>query len=79
MAREGLMDDTGYRGFNECLNQEECNKEAYEKGLADKSEEVYLDLITEIDLLNSGKMSAVDLYNFACKIKLIADKLKGVE
>lgn len=32
MAREGLFDDCGYSGFEECSRFEECSKEAYEDG-----------------------------------------------
>lgn len=39
MAREGLMDDSGYHGFDECVYFESCTSEvydeAYEQGYAD--------------------------------------------
>lgn len=35
MARESLMDDTGWHGFDECTNYEACNLDAYNKGRAD--------------------------------------------
>lgn len=40
MAREGLMDDCGYYGFDECARYEECCDEAYERGRADAIEEI---------------------------------------
>ncbi|MCQ2609014.1 MAG: hypothetical protein MJ197_10065 [Bacteroidales bacterium] len=76
MAREGLFDDTGYHDFDECSHWEECNKEAYNQGRDDMAEETYLNLITEIDLLNASDMSEVNLYKFACRIKEIAEGLK---
>lgn len=77
VAREGLMDDCGYHGFDECSRWEDCNKEAYEYGRNDMAEEIYLDLITEIDLLNASDMSDVNLYKFACRIKEITEELKN--
>lgn len=76
MARESLMDDCGYHGFDECSCYEECAKEAYDNGRNDMAEEIYLDLITEIDLLNASDMSDVNLYKFACKIMEITERLK---
>lgn len=35
MARQGLMDDSGYHGFDECNCYEDCTNEAYEQGYAD--------------------------------------------
>ena len=40
MAREGLMDDCGYHGFDECARYEECCDEAYERGRYDEREEL---------------------------------------
>lgn len=40
MAREGLMDDCGYHGFDECSRWEDCNKEAYNIALDDLVEEL---------------------------------------
>lgn len=76
MARESLMDDCGYHGFDECSCYEECAKEAYDNGRNDMAEETYLNLITEIDLLNASDMSEANLYKFACKVKEIAEGLK---
>lgn len=39
MAREGLFDDSGYMGFEECPRYVECCDEAYERGRADAIEE----------------------------------------
>lgn len=33
--REGMMDDCGYRGFEECFRYEDCCKDAYEQGRID--------------------------------------------
>lgn len=38
--REGMMDDCGYRGFEECGRYEDCCKDAYEQGRADAIEEI---------------------------------------
>ena len=34
--REGMMDDCGYRGFEECCRYEDCCKDAYEQGRLDE-------------------------------------------
>lgn len=34
--REGMMDDCGYRGFEECFRYEDCCKDAYEQGRLDE-------------------------------------------
>lgn len=47
MAREGLMDDTGWHGFDECTNYEACNLEAYNKGRAEAINEVYTIALNE--------------------------------
>lgn len=75
MAREGLMDDTGYRGFNECSRQEECNKEAYEQGRDDMAEETYLELKDALDNLNND-LSLEKTVEFVAKVREIAEGLK---
>lgn len=40
MSRQGLMDDCGYHGFDECARYEECCDEAYERGRADALNEI---------------------------------------
>lgn len=37
MAREGLFDDSGYQGFEECSRYEECSKECFEKFMNDEN------------------------------------------
>lgn len=44
MAREGLMDDCGYKGFEECLCMNECMEETYIKALDDFEELIILHL-----------------------------------
>lgn len=40
MARQGLMDDCGYQGFEECSRYEDCCNEAYEQGYAEAKKEI---------------------------------------
>lgn len=75
MAREGLMDDTGYSGFDECSCYEECNNEAYEKGRDDMAEETYLELKDALDNLNND-LSLEKIVEFVAKVKEIAEGLK---
>lgn len=42
---------------------------------ADAIDEIHTELITEIAMLNATKMTDVDLYAFAVRIKEITDKL----
>lgn len=59
-----------------CKGDFNCDLCMYNKGRADMSEETYLKLITEIDLLNASDMTEVNLYKFACRVKEIAEQLK---
>ena len=76
MAREGLMDDTGYRGFDECTCYEDCSKEAYDKGRDDMAEETYLDLKDALDNLDNDFLSLEKTFEFVAKVKEIAEGLK---
>lgn len=69
MAREGLMDDTGYHGFDECSNWENCTSAAYLDGFADgeKAErERWIDVLkrtfTNMSLIQSIEKE-VDMYD----------------
>lgn len=58
---------------------ENIKKIAYERGKSDAIKNICRDLTTELDLLNASDMSDVNLYNFAVKIKLMADQLREQE
>lgn len=51
-------------------------KKEYYQGRSDATNEIHTELSTEIALLNETKMTDVDLYTFAVRIKEITDKLK---
>lgn len=75
MAREGLMNDTGYHDFDECSCYEDCSKEAYDKGRDDMAEETYIDLKDALEELNND-LSLEKTVEFVAKVKEIAEGLK---
>lgn len=62
MAREGLFDDCGYSGFEECSRFEECSKEAYEQA-KEKSIRDFLSWLEETKKINLQVWKTLD--NFA--------------
>jgi len=74
MGRQGLMDDSGYHGFEECSSREECCSDAYRQGRADAIEDA-------IHRLDNARVNCHEDYEDGISfsigvLKNIAEKLK---
>lgn len=76
MSRQGLMDDSGYMGFEECSKYEECFNEAYQQGRADERERI-IRLIEEMQ--ESTEANMMFKYAEACELIINAISEVGEE
>lgn len=73
--REGIMDDCGYHGFEECFRYEDCCKDAYEQGRIDVIDEIKIEYKR---MFNCGYTDCVtcDAY---CNARKFMDKLEQMK
>lgn len=74
MARQGLMDDSGYDFFDvsDCANYESCREEAFNDGYAKGRADKYQEIISEYMLLTEEQVAeirteAIDEFIKGCK------------
>lgn len=75
MAREGLMDDCGYDGFEECVRLNECQEGVYEKGRDDAIYEVryeFKDIIKGNEKFTDSQKEEI-LLCFECAIETVKE------
>lgn len=72
MARQGLMDDSGYQGFEECSRYEECFNEAYMQGRLDAIEEIATKLEEELTMVMPRDKVKYVMY----KVHTVLEQLK---
>jgi len=74
--REGMMDDCGYHGFEECFRYEDCCKDAYEQGRLDVAQDL-LDIFDyDLFLAYSNDDRFISFNNLSLMIRDIAYELK---